>query len=192
MKKILTSVFAIAMVAAVAGIGSWAYFSDTEISTGNTVTAGTLDLKVNGQDVTDQKFTVENVYPGYSDSSTIAVKNDGTIDGQHLKLAFRNMIDNENGCTAPEAKVDGSCDGTQGELSRNVKITITEDGNTNPIVNDTLSNLRYYNEGYIDLGSLAADETKNITITATVPTSVGNIIQSDSVVTDIELTLTQN
>ena len=182
------------MVAAIAGIGSWAYFSDTEMSTGNTVTAGTLDLKVDGQDVVSQKFTVENVYPGYSNSSTIAVKNDGTIDGQHLKLAFRNMIDYENGCNTPEARVDDSCDNPgagQGDLSGNINIKITdEDGNV--LANNKLRNLEYSTRGYIQLGSLNAGETKNLTITATVPTTVGNIIQSDSILTDIELTLTQN
>ena len=196
MKKILTSVFAIAVVAAVAGVGSWAYFSDTETSTGNSITAGTLDLKVDGQDVAGQKFTLGNVYPGYSESTTIAVKNDGTIDGNHLKLAFKSMIDDENGCNVPEASVEssGSCDNpgaNQGELSANVRIVITDDTGAT-LVNNTLKNLDFDTRGYINLGSLAAGETKNLTITATVPTTVGNIIQSDSVTTDIELSLTQN
>ena len=50
MKKILLSVLTIALVAVVAAGATQALFSDTEESTGNTFTAGTLDLKVNGQD----------------------------------------------------------------------------------------------------------------------------------------------
>ena len=46
MKTILMSVMAIAIVVGLVGVGTFAYFSDTETSTGNTFTAGTLDLAV--------------------------------------------------------------------------------------------------------------------------------------------------
>jgi len=46
MKKIIISLSIIAAVAALAVIGTVAYFSDTETSTGNVLQAGTLDLKV--------------------------------------------------------------------------------------------------------------------------------------------------
>ena len=44
-KKALISVMCIGLVAMTAGAGTLAYFSDVETSTGNTFTAGTLDLK---------------------------------------------------------------------------------------------------------------------------------------------------
>lgn len=44
-KKILISLSVIGAVAAIAVGGTIAYFSDTETSTGNTFTAGELDLK---------------------------------------------------------------------------------------------------------------------------------------------------
>ena len=46
MKKILLSVLTIGMVSAVAFGATSAYFSDTETSTGNTFTAGEIDLKI--------------------------------------------------------------------------------------------------------------------------------------------------
>ena len=46
MKKILISLSVIAAAAAIAVGGTIAYFSDTETSTGNTFTAGSIDLKV--------------------------------------------------------------------------------------------------------------------------------------------------
>jgi len=49
-KKILISVMTVAVVAGLIGGGAFAYFNDTETSTGNTFSAGTLDLKVNGGD----------------------------------------------------------------------------------------------------------------------------------------------
>lgn len=45
-KKIIISLATIGAVAAIAIGGTIAYFSDTETSTGNTFTAGTLDLKI--------------------------------------------------------------------------------------------------------------------------------------------------
>lgn len=50
MKKILISLMTVAVVAGLVGGGAFAYFNDTETSKGNTFTAGTLDLKVNGGD----------------------------------------------------------------------------------------------------------------------------------------------
>ena len=46
MKKILISALSIGVVAAVAVFATQAFFSDTETSTGNTFTAGAIDLKV--------------------------------------------------------------------------------------------------------------------------------------------------
>jgi predicted ribosomally synthesized peptide with SipW-like signal peptide len=46
MKKIIKSGFIVLAVAAIAGIATYSYFSDTETSTGNTFTAGSIDLKV--------------------------------------------------------------------------------------------------------------------------------------------------
>lgn len=48
-KRILVSLSVIGAVAAVAVGGTIAYFSDTETSTGNTFTAGSLDLKVDSE-----------------------------------------------------------------------------------------------------------------------------------------------
>lgn len=48
-RSILLSLLVIGAVAAMIGGASWAVLSDTERSTGNTYTAGLVDLKVNGQ-----------------------------------------------------------------------------------------------------------------------------------------------
>lgn len=50
MKKILISISLIAAVAAVVVGATTAFFSDTETSTGNVISAGSLDLKVNEYD----------------------------------------------------------------------------------------------------------------------------------------------
>jgi len=45
-KKIVLSALAIVLAIGLAGAGAFAYFSDTETSTGNTFNAGTLELKI--------------------------------------------------------------------------------------------------------------------------------------------------
>ena len=49
MKRILVSLSIIGVAAAVAVGATLAYFGDTETSTGNTITAGSLDLKIDFQ-----------------------------------------------------------------------------------------------------------------------------------------------
>jgi predicted ribosomally synthesized peptide with SipW-like signal peptide len=48
-KTILVSLVTIGLLASVIGVGTYAFFSDTETSTGNTMTAGSLDLYLNNQ-----------------------------------------------------------------------------------------------------------------------------------------------
>jgi predicted ribosomally synthesized peptide with SipW-like signal peptide len=81
MKKILASFVALLAALAVTGYGTYALWSDTETSTGNTITAGSLDLVVpevflsvaaatadfDGDGTTD--YTTE-VYPGVGYSGT--------------------------------------------------------------------------------------------------------------------------
>ena len=47
MKKIIGLTIAIVLAVGIFGVATFAYFTDTETSTGNTFTAGTLDLKTN-------------------------------------------------------------------------------------------------------------------------------------------------
>jgi predicted ribosomally synthesized peptide with SipW-like signal peptide len=73
-KKILFSLVAMVMVIGLAG-GAFAYFSDTEQSTGNTFTAGTLDVTLSGT-----PFNVTNMAPGDIETSTFTVTNAGNLD----------------------------------------------------------------------------------------------------------------
>jgi len=81
MRKILTAIFVVGLVATIAGVGIYAYFSDTETSTGNTFTAGTLDLKtIDGDEQTwkdgvTATWTATNMKPG--DSFPFAVESVG-------------------------------------------------------------------------------------------------------------------
>jgi predicted ribosomally synthesized peptide with SipW-like signal peptide len=79
MKKILISLAIIGVVAAI-GVGATvAYFSDTETSTGNTISAGTIDISVDNNSVWGKTYTdvLTDMKPGYVRYINFVVKNTG-------------------------------------------------------------------------------------------------------------------
>jgi len=81
MKKITFMVVGILLVIGLAGAGTWAYFSDTESSTENTFTAGTLDFNIIDPEAAGhQVFTVTNMKPGDEVTGYLVVTNDGSLD----------------------------------------------------------------------------------------------------------------
>ncbi len=89
MKKILGLAVAVLLFTGMAGIGTWAYFGDTESSTANVFTAGTLDLKTNDADGVTQTLLATNMKPGVTVGPTlITLKNTGSVDAASLDLSF--------------------------------------------------------------------------------------------------------
>jgi predicted ribosomally synthesized peptide with SipW-like signal peptide len=85
MKKIFVLLLTIALVVIMVGAAFTAAFSDVEQSSDNTLTAGTLDLKINDKD--DATAAIEhmdfaNLKPGDNRSQCWNVKNGGSIAGQ--------------------------------------------------------------------------------------------------------------
>ncbi len=78
MNKIVKSLSVIAFVAAIAIGATSAYFSDEEKSVGNTITAGTIDIELNGNGEQTIPYTVADVKPGEIGYMNIDVKNVGT------------------------------------------------------------------------------------------------------------------
>ena len=192
-KKMLLSLLVIGVVSVSAGAGTWAYFSDTETSTDNTFTAGTLDLELDGADgITG--FGITDVAPGDSGEATsIVVSNAGSIDGD-LTVSISDVDDEENGEeNDAEAEDDDTSsndgyaanDGSAiGDLSYEITLTVS-DGTTTYVGNlNTLTNLVD-----MDFGSIGADKT--ITVSYAVDTDADNQIQGDSVSFDIDFSLDQ-
>ena len=180
-KKILVSMMVIGLVAAFAGAGLYAYFSDTETSTGNTFQAGTLDLKVDGNDDPNVPvyFNVSNVKPGDSGSVDIVLSNVGSIDGVAY-LNFTNVIDDPGETPEPEPTPDN------GELSENLYIKIFVDGEE--VAEGYLSELA---GTAIWLGTIEAGGSLTVTIEWSIPEDVGNEIMGDIVTFNIVFGLKQ-
>jgi len=117
-----------------------AFFNDTETSSGNTFSAGTIDLKIDYQcpgsgcgwglkDLTynDAFFRECDVKPGDSQSSDISWH---VFDNNAWGRVKVLIGDYENGCTEPEEEVDQDCGNVgenQGELDDNLKFTFWMD-----------------------------------------------------------------
>jgi spore coat-associated protein N len=100
MKKIIGLSIAAIIVIALAGVGTFAFFSDTETSADNTFSAGTLDLKVskdgtNYADGVTATWAGTNLAPGGAViSGHVDLKNDGTVAADHAEVKFTNSVNN--------------------------------------------------------------------------------------------------
>jgi predicted ribosomally synthesized peptide with SipW-like signal peptide len=198
-KKILISLMTIAMMAALIGGGVFAYFNDVETSTGNTFTAGTLDLNLDGGNTNVVKFTVSNVKPGDSGGGTWTVANVGSIAG-YLDLESISVSEAIGTTTDPElASEPTHVDTTQ--LGNYLMVHMFIDANNNgswdtgethilgtdaaPVAINTIAS-----SYALDLG-LAASGTNYITLRWSVATGTDNRIQGDSVTLNMTFELQQ-
>ena len=190
----------IALVGALVGGGVFAYFSDTETSTGNTFTAGTLDLNLDGGNTNVVKFTVSDVKPGDSSGATWTVANVGTLAG-YLDLESISVSEAIGTTTDPEeADEPTSSDTTQlgNYLLVHLFIDTDNDGSWDSGETDILGTaatpvaINTIAASYaLNLSLAASGGTNYITLTWSVATSTDNRIQGDSVTLNITFELQQ-
>src|SRR3989338_299350 len=148
MKKIIISASMITAVAVIVIGATGAFFSDTETSTGNTFTAGAIDLKIdstatyNGETVeaatwtekdlvptADKFFNFADIKPGDSGENTISLH---VINNYAWVCAeVSNLSSDDNGLNEPEALVDESDGVGKGELDDTMLWTIWRDDGDN-------------------------------------------------------------
>jgi predicted ribosomally synthesized peptide with SipW-like signal peptide len=191
MKKIIISLAMIAAVGALAIGATTAFFSDTETSTGNTFTAGAIDLKVDSQctyngvasnqcgvwgqtaptDITNEKFfNFADLKPGDQGENTISlhvINNDA-----RACVIFDNMMNDDNELTEPESQLDSTGGVGQGELAQELNVFAWADDGDNvwePGLNEQPLFSNVYgpasdvlNGKSYDLGTLAGATTRYI------------------------------
>ena len=91
-KKLAMGLLAAVLGIALIGGGTFAYFSDTEVSN-NTFAAGTLDLSVDPTVVID----VDNLKPGDTMVREFELQNNGTLDISSIDLATSYNVTDANG-----------------------------------------------------------------------------------------------
>jgi predicted ribosomally synthesized peptide with SipW-like signal peptide len=200
MKKILgLTVAALLVIGLVVG-GTWAYFSDPETAAGNTISAGTLDLSVNGENPLTTTFALtgaDDVYPGGSGIIEWDLDNAGDMDG-YLDISFSDIVDTENTVQEPETGDDD----TSGELAEalHLEIFIDENGNNSYDAGETLIHDDYVTGGTTELTASACDDyqlndddpVRQFIISWSLDgATVGNNIMSDIAGFDIAFSLEQ-
>jgi len=138
-KKIIMSIVVIAIACSMVAGATTAYFTDTQTSHGNTFTAGTLDLNVNGSDSNVVLFNDPILVPGNQPTAAYSLMNKGNING-YLNINNVTVTNLENGITAPEASA-GDTTTDAGELGNLVNIHLYFD-------NDGSG---YYSTGDVDI-----------------------------------------
>jgi predicted ribosomally synthesized peptide with SipW-like signal peptide len=183
-RKLLIAFFIIGLVAAIAGAGLHAYFSDTETSRENTFTAATLDLKVDGYDdpYVPVYFNISDVKPGDHGSVNVILRNAGSINGTAF-LTFTNVTDHPGTTPESELILNGE---DKGELSEYLYMRVYVDDI--PAAQGYLSELA---ESAIGLGSLPANESITMKIEWTVGENAGNVIMGDIVTFNMLFSLEQ-
>lgn len=96
-KKLGMGLASAALGIALIGGGTYAYFSDTEVSA-NSFTAGTLDLSVNPSTIID----VDNLKPGDWMSRSFELVNDGSLDISAVDLHTDYTVIDANGDNGSE------------------------------------------------------------------------------------------
>ena len=193
MKKILGLTIAFMLLISMGGIGTWAYFQDTETSTGNVFAAGTLDLKTDDVDGVTQTLYASNLKPGDSVSGSITLKNAGSVAGSTLDLAFTY----EESDSSPNP-VNKSADATAAVI----EVTTLNYGIVDLLLLDIFD---YQSNGYTDIEDLKNDAdldlagltgidasaTKDFTITVQFRGDANHDFQSDGINISITFTLNQ-
>lgn len=214
MRKILMSLLMITLVSAV-GIGATkAWFSDTEASTGNSFTAGKLDLELGAGNPIP--FIFSNVVPGDNGTGKITLTNTaGSIDGV-LDVKLANLLESENGLVEPElAAGDYENGGDLGLESLQIAtfVDVNRDGVWNAgdiklayngqVIPYSVQNYLSYATprntmvGWNDIMTLTAGQSVDVVMMWKVLTTWGypnynqNIIQTDSLGFDVQTSLEQ-
>ena len=164
------------------GAGTVALFSDSELSGGNTVSVGTLELSVvDGSETT--VLEVENAGPGSSGSETKELKNVGSLNGTvDFEFGTYESLEGSN----PDSETDTTGDG---ELEDEITVTITfggtevRSGTFEQVFDGTTA------DSDVPLTSFA---TKDLVFEWAIPEDVGNDAQGDIVRGAVTIVLKQH
>jgi len=190
MKKIMGLTIAFLLFLAMTGIGTWAYFQDPETSTGNVMTAGTLDLKTDDVDGVTQTLYASNLKPGDNVSGSITLKNNGSVAGSTLDLSF-SYVESDNSFNSVNVNADAT--------AAQMELTVLNYGGSSLL---TSVNENYNGNGYKDVEDLKNADltgltginpsaTKDFTVTVQLKGDTAGSFQSDGINITITFTLNQ-
>ncbi|WP_136689928.1 TasA family protein [Halorhabdus amylolytica] len=202
-RRVLGGLITVGAASAAAGAGTFALFSDTETSSGNEVTAGTLDLQIDPDDSATTSLSVGDVKPTDGGAIVLELTNAGSIDANVAGVTVESITESDG--TADEFTDTD----TSGDLADNLEIEafvlnsepsegegisdseINSGGTT--VISDgtTLSSAGGTSNSPSSPVSLNPSETKYLVVNYHVP-DVGNVIQGDTVTFDLTAEIEQS
>jgi len=191
--KIILSLAVIGVVSAIAVGGTIAYFSDTETSTGNTFSAGSIDIAVDNENPwsSDEAYTFSNLMPGDSKDMNVTLKNVGANPVVVWKKVSVSKVEtgslNEPECSAENGKWDGTncseetpIDDVDTQFVYSMKIA----GGDN-IKKEWDVRVSDINDIWIPVGRLEIDEEVTVEQNYYFNETAGNVYQGDEMTLDI-------
>lgn len=174
MKRILLSLLVIGGVSAALIFGTRAYYSDTEESVGNTISSGTIDIQVDGENPWAKTYTksLEDLKPSYVRFMEFTVKNVGT-NSLRLWKHIKNIETNDGIQSEPECTEGGGgwdkqtkeCTGDSYTPKHNIHKFIEYDMYIGGEVKwDTYDSEQRPMSGHVDGGFVVIDEKDGITL----------------------------
>jgi hypothetical protein len=169
----------LAMIAALCLLG--ALFGPTPASADRN---GKVELAVGGRAFTSQPtgplVDTSTLAPGIGVSTTLGVRSRFDV-ATKISLQLTNIRDDDNGCGAPEARVDDTCGIGQGELGHHLVVTIesanVQHGAYQPVWTGTA--LKLATTRGLDL-AVPGNADRWLRLSVSVPAGVGNVVESDT------------
>ena len=128
MKSVLSAIFTIALVSVLVGAGTFAYYTDTEVSSGNTLTADEMGLIIldddeSWRDGVTATWTMDNMKPGDSVLNGYVKLDlaDGSLNADHMEIKCDYSVTEEDSQT--ESDTDPNTDEHPDLMATNMTIT---------------------------------------------------------------------
>ncbi|HWQ95736.1 MAG TPA: TasA family protein [Candidatus Methylomirabilis sp.] len=199
MNKIITGLLMIGLIAGMAGAGTWAYFSDTETSTGNTYTSGIIDISLlpgTSQVVTatagDTQFgpgcganpeTTDKLKPCYVGKLKYTVANDGDNKAK-IFMNFDNIVDTDLDTSEPEGVEETKLGGKVNDISKKIYIDLKVGNKV--LIPDGVVTLDQLKGKLLGIGILKPGQSVEVWISFHLKPEAGNEYQSDKSTFDVE------
>lgn len=192
-KRILLSVTAIALVLGLVLGGTFAYFSDKEVSTGNTLTAGIVDLEIGG--ISELPVSLEDMKPCDWEYVPVRLKKGpGSNDGpayMHIKNVRTNDGDRPESETGPVGRHD---------IDNWITVDLIIDTNGNQAYDEGVDEVIIPADAHIKLGDLECiwiplgwvDAPLDFLLSFHLQAETDNRYQGDQCTFDIEFLMTDH
>ncbi|KUJ93486.1 MAG: hypothetical protein XD40_1336 [Archaeoglobus fulgidus] len=185
MRKLLLSILSIGFMMAVIATGTLTYFYDVEVSDNNTITAGTIDISVDGENPwTTSVIVTDDAKPSLNFCVYKLVCNNGTNPAV-VYTRIDNITESNNEVTEPELEADPS--GLINDLS-NVTwfdLAYNKGEGWNVLVKEGVLTVRDVEGTWYKLTTLQPDECVNVLFSFHMKSDAGNEYQGDQMQFDI-------